>query len=116
MKLLLTSSGLTTDAIRRALVDLLGRPIANCTAVHIPTAVYALPGGLGYATEVTRYWADLGRRELRTCELTALPTLPEELWLPELQAADAILVTDGSNGYLSCATTSDPPRPGRCQL
>ena len=47
MKLLLTSSSLTTDAIRRALVDLLGRPIANCTAVHIPTAVYALPGGWG---------------------------------------------------------------------
>ena len=101
MKLLLTSSGLTTDAIRGALVDLLGRPVADCTAVHIPTAVYALPGGLGYATEMSRYWADLGWRELGTCELTALPTLPEELWLPDLQAADAILVAGGNNGYLS---------------
>jgi dipeptidase E len=101
VKLLLTSIGLTTDAIRQALVDLLGRPIADCAAVHIPTAVYALPGGMGYATEMTRYWADLGWRELATCELTALPTLPEELWLPDLQAADAILVGGGNSGYLS---------------
>jgi dipeptidase E len=101
VKLLLTSSGLTTERIRQALVDLLGRPITDCTAVHIPTAVYALPGGSGYATEMTKYWADLGWRELGTCELTALPTLPEELWLPDLQAADAILVAGGNSGYLS---------------
>jgi hypothetical protein len=51
VKLLLTSSGLTTDQIRQTLVDLLGRPIADCTAVHVPTAVYALAGGLGHVTE-----------------------------------------------------------------
>jgi hypothetical protein len=34
-------------------------------------------------------------------ELTALPTLPDECWLPDLQAADAVLVAGGNSGYLS---------------
>ena len=101
MKALLTSSGVTNDAIRSALTDLLGRPVAECTAVHVPTAVYGLPDGPGYATEMTRYWDALGWAELGTLELTALPSLPEELWRPALEAADAILVAGGNSGYLS---------------
>ncbi len=93
--------GVANDAIRTALTELLGRPIAECTAVHVPTAVYGLPEGLGYATEMTRYWDALGWAELGTLELTALPSLPEELWRPALEAADAILVAGGNSGYLS---------------
>ncbi|CAA9402782.1 MAG: Alpha-aspartyl dipeptidase Peptidase E, partial [uncultured Nocardioides sp.] len=33
MKLLLTSGGVTNASIRDALVELLGRPIAECTAL-----------------------------------------------------------------------------------
>lgn len=101
MKLLLTSAGPSNDALRGALVRLLGRPIADCSAVHIPTAVYAMAGGLGSAAEMGRYWSELGWKTLGQLELTALPSLPEEFWLPELQAADAILVGGGITGYLS---------------
>ena len=38
MKLLLTSGGITNTSIRDALVDLLGKPIADSTALCIPTA------------------------------------------------------------------------------
>jgi dipeptidase E len=69
--------------------------------VHIPTAVYGLPEGLAYATEMTRYWDALGWAELGTLELTTLPSLPDELWRPSLEAADAILVAGGNSGYLS---------------
>ena len=47
MKLLLTSAGISNTSIHNALVDLLGKPIAESSALCIPTAAYALPGGAG---------------------------------------------------------------------
>jgi dipeptidase E len=38
MKLLLTSGGITNARIEAALVELLGKPIANCDALCIPAA------------------------------------------------------------------------------
>jgi dipeptidase E len=43
MKLLLTDSGVTNASIKQALVDLLGKPIADSTALCIPTAQYGHP-------------------------------------------------------------------------
>ena len=45
MKFLLTSAGIKNTSIHNALVDLLGKPIAESNALCIPTATYALPGG-----------------------------------------------------------------------
>ena len=45
MKLLLTSAGISNTSIGNALVDLLGKPIQESTALCIPTAIYGLPGG-----------------------------------------------------------------------
>ena len=45
LKLLLTSSGICNPSISDALVDLLGKPIAESTALFIPTGVYPFPGG-----------------------------------------------------------------------
>ena len=44
MKLLLTSAGIKNPSIHDALVDLLGKPIAESSALCIPTASYGLPG------------------------------------------------------------------------
>ena len=52
MKLLLTSAGIMNKSIRDALLDMLGKPIAESSALCIPTAVYAIPGGAGHATDV----------------------------------------------------------------
>jgi len=46
MKFLLTSSGISNDSIHNALVESLGKPIAESSALVIPTAWYAYPGGL----------------------------------------------------------------------
>ena len=43
MRLLLTSGGIKNPSIHGALVDLLGKPIAESSALCIPTASYAQP-------------------------------------------------------------------------
>lgn len=101
MRLLLTSAGITNDSIRRALVELLGKPISECKAAYVPTATYATPGGPGYVWQGLKQMADLGWAEIAVLELTALPTLLEEHWLPDLQAANVIIVQGGNSGYLS---------------
>lgn len=40
MKFLLTSAGIKNASIHNALTDLLGKPIAECSALCIPTAIY----------------------------------------------------------------------------
>ena len=45
MKFLLTSAGIKNASIHNALVDLLGKPIAEASALCIPTAIYPFPGG-----------------------------------------------------------------------
>ena len=45
MRLLLTSAGIKNPSIHDALVDLLGKPIAESSALCIPTANYAQLGG-----------------------------------------------------------------------
>ena len=46
LKLLLTSGGVTNPSIRNALVELLGKPIADCDALCIPTAEYGHRSGV----------------------------------------------------------------------
>ena len=54
MKFLLTSCGMSNDSIRNTLVDLLGKPISESSALCIPTAVYAYPGGAAMAYQLIR--------------------------------------------------------------
>jgi dipeptidase E len=49
MKLLLTSSGISNQSIRDALVGLLGKPISESSALFVPTAIYPFRGGAGNA-------------------------------------------------------------------
>jgi dipeptidase E len=43
MKLLLASAGVRNASMHAALVDVLGRPVADCTALCIPTALHGHP-------------------------------------------------------------------------
>jgi dipeptidase E len=45
MRFLLTSAGISNTSIHDALVGLLGKPVAEASALFIPTAIYALSGG-----------------------------------------------------------------------
>ncbi|MET8255041.1 Type 1 glutamine amidotransferase-like domain-containing protein [Micromonospora sp. NPDC005197] len=106
MRLLLTSGGVQNPSIRNALVDLLGKPIAESTALFIPTGVYPFPGGGESAWkaihgQATIPLSQLGWKSLGILELTALPTIREENWVPAVRQADALLVWGGDVLYLT---------------
>lgn len=101
MKLLLTSAGITNDSIHKALTDLLAKPIAESNIVCIPTAIYPIPGGNGFAWQVLKELGEMGPKELAILELTTMPSILEEHWLPTLEAADIIWVGGGITLYLS---------------
>ena len=86
MKLLLTSAGIKNTSIHDALVDLLGKPIAESNALCIPTAIYAFPGGAGSAWRLISGRAasplcELGWKSLGVLELTALPSIEKTHWV-----------------------------------
>ena len=107
MKLLLTSAGVTNRSIREALVDLLGKPIADSTALCIPTEQYGHPWvGPGVKAwqfisgNSTNPMVDLGWKSVGVLELTALPSIDEERWVPLLRETDVLLVAGGDALYL----------------
>jgi dipeptidase E len=53
MKLLLTSAGMNDTSIHNALIDLLGKPIAESSALCIPTASYAMGGPASASRTIT---------------------------------------------------------------
>jgi dipeptidase E len=100
-RLLLTSSGITNDTIREALVDLLGKPISESSALFAPNAIYAYPHGMAAAWQGLKPLAELGWKTFGLLELSALPSLPDEVWRSQVEAADAIIVGGGNKFYLS---------------
>ena len=107
MKLLLTSAGIKNPSIHDALVDLLGKPIAECSALCIPTASYGhAPGGFGAASRFVGGrsglpMCELGWKSLGLLELTALPSIDREQWVPTVEEADVLLVGGGDALYLA---------------
>jgi dipeptidase E len=105
MRFLLTSAGMKNSSIHNALEDLLGKPIAESSALCIPTAVYAMPGGAAMAWRLicgkeSTPLCELGWKSLGVLELTALPSIDEEQWVPMVQETDALLVGGGDPLYL----------------
>jgi len=105
MKLLLTSAGISNASIHNALVDLLGKPVAEANALFIPTAIYGIRNGGDIVRRVISGtlgdpFCDLGWKSLGLLELTALPSIKQELWLPILEQTDALLVGGGDCQYL----------------
>jgi dipeptidase E len=107
MKLLLTSAGIKNTSIHDALVDLLGKPIAESDALCIPTASYAHPmAGPGRAwnfisgQEPRCPMTELGWKSMGVLELTALPSLDEDLWVPLVKETAVLLVNGGDALYL----------------
>jgi dipeptidase E len=107
MRLLLTSAGIKNASIHDALIDLLGKPIADSSALCIPTASYGSPYGSpeGAWRFISGHSAqpmcELGWKSLGVLELTALPSMDEERWVPWVREADVLLVNGGDALYLA---------------
>ena len=87
MKLLLTSAGVRNASIRTALVELLGKPIEESTALCIPTAQYGHPAvdpimvRQFVSGSARSAMTGLGWKSVGVLELTALPSLGEDRWV-----------------------------------
>jgi dipeptidase E len=107
LRLLLTSAGIKNTSIHNALLDLLGKPIADSSALCIPTAMYGHPN-VGPGAGVWRFisgrsaepMCELGWKSLGVLELTALPSIDEEHWVPKVRETDVLLVSGGDALYL----------------
>jgi dipeptidase E len=107
VRLLLTSAGIRNPSIHDALVDLLDKPIAESDALCIPTATYGHPfAGPGPAwrfisgQEPRTPMCELGWKSLGVLELTALPSIDPERWVPLVRETDVLLVNGGDALYL----------------
>jgi len=106
VKLLLTDSGVRNASIRQALVNLLGKPIAESSALCIPTAgyggPYGEPGGPWRFTsgQSRSPMTGLGWKSVGVLELTALPSIDKDRWVSWVRETDALLVNGGNTMYL----------------
>jgi dipeptidase E len=106
MKLLLTDSGVRNASIREALVDLLGKPIAESSALCIPTAGYGAPDAdpflpWGFVSgRSPSPMTGLGWKSVGVLELTALPGIDKARWVSWVREADVLLVNGGDAMYL----------------
>src|SRR4051795_5935431 len=106
VRLLLTSGGISNASIQGALIELLGKPIAESNALCIPTAEYGHP--MCTPASAWRFIAgkspapmcDLGWQSVGLLELTALPSIGAERWVPWVREADVLLVDGGDAAYL----------------
>jgi dipeptidase E len=107
VKLLLTSGGVTNASIHRALVDLLGKPTADATALCIPTAQWGHPScgpvsARGFVSGASP-WGGLTSMEWKSLgllELSVLPTIDTERWVTWVREADVLLVDGGDATFL----------------
>jgi dipeptidase E len=106
MRFLLSSAGIKNTSIHDALVDLLGKPIAESNALCIPTGAYGHPmvdpGGPWrfISGQSAQPMCGLGWKSLGVLELTALPSIDEERWVPWVRETDVLLANGGDALYL----------------
>jgi len=107
VRLLLTSAGIKNPSIHDALLALLGKPIAEASALCISTASYGHPmAGPGRAwnfisgREPATPMVELGWKSMGVLELTALPSIDRERWIAWVQETDVLLVNGGDPLYL----------------
>src|SRR2546430_5195107 len=107
LKFLLPSAGIKTASIHAALLQLLGKPIAESEALCIATALYGHP--MAGPRQAWRFISGqeprspivgLGWKSLGVLELTALPSLDRERWVPMIRETDVLLVDGGDAAYL----------------
>jgi dipeptidase E len=106
MKFLLTSAGINNESIHDALVDMLGKPIADSNALCIPTALYGHPW-VGPGVNAWKFisgksdnMVSLGWKSVGVLELTALPSIDDDRWVPLVRETDVLLVSGGDALYL----------------
>ena len=108
MRLLLTAAGVANPTIHDSLVGMLSKPVCECNALCIPTALYGHPEvgpgvnpwGFVSGNEECQM-TQLGWKSVGLLELTALPSIDEERWKPLVRETDVLLAAGGDSLYLT---------------
>ncbi len=87
---------------------MLGKPIAESNVLCIPTAMYGHPWvGPGVKTwqlisgNSDNNFVGLGWKSIGVLELTALPSIDEDRWVPLVRETDVLMVAGGDALYLN---------------
>ena len=100
MKLLLTSSGISNPSIHGALLDLLGKPIAESNALFIPTAIFPFHAVPVWHTRPSAEkphppCANWAGSRWECWSSTALSSIEKKNWVSSIEETDALLVWGG---------------------
>lgn len=111
--MLLTSNGIANNAIRDALIDLLGKPLADSRVVVVIDAILGFPGDSSKLVEHLEGLRSLGWADIDVASLFAGPaTLVES----RLRSADVILGYGGSNLWAAHAWRATGLAPALAEL
>lgn len=113
MRMLLTSNGIANALIRDALVDLLGKPIAESRVVVVIDAILGFPGDSSTLVGHLEGLRALGWAEFDVASLFAGPAALVE---SRLRSADVILGYGGSNLWLAHAWAATGLAPVLAEL
>jgi len=101
--MLLTSGGIANALIRDALVDLLGKPIADSRVVVVIDAILGFPGD---SSTLVKHLEGLRSLDWAEFDVASLYAGPPALVESRLRSADVILGYGGSNLWLAHAWNS----------
>ena len=97
MKLLLTSGGLSNESIIKALFELTKKKASSLSVAFIPTASNVETGDKGWLIKDLVQLQALGFQAISIVDISAVS---EEVWRPQLEAADEIFAEGGNTFHL----------------
>ena len=97
MKFLLTSAGLTSDALIHALEKLAGKSFSEMTILYIPTAGNTSVDDENWLVDNLLAFRNRGCKKVAMLDIA----IPKELWAKHVAPADVICVGGGNEKYLA---------------
>jgi dipeptidase E len=97
MKLLLTSSGIRNESLKRALLEMLDEDPQKTTLAFIPTAANIEEGDKGWLIDDLVHLKKVGFKSVDIVDISALS---EKIYKKRLQNADVLAVGGGNTFYL----------------
>ncbi len=98
MKLLLTSTGITNESIKKALEELVEKPLGELKIAFIPTAANVEKGGKEWLIKNFNEFKNLGFKEIDVVEIAVLS---EDVLKERLENVDVLVFGGGNNSYLN---------------
>lgn len=97
MKLLLTSGGITNQAIADAMFELVGKKPQEITLAFIPTAANVDKSDKAWFINDLQ---NIKKQNLKYIDIVDISALPKENWLPRLESVDVLFFSGGNSSHL----------------